>query len=119
VWLVYYNPGGNQPPNAPTLISPANESTVNTAQVTFTWINNGDPDGDAVGSWLYLVGPYGQVISKDIGAAGFVENQEIQAQAVIYAGQEWAWTVYIYDPGYNSDPYYNFQQPFWKFTTTN
>ena len=100
-------------------MTPANGSHPDPGLVTFSWINNGDPDADAVGSWLYALGPWGQTISIEMGAEGFVTSKEISYTVTMFPGQEWIWSVYIYDPNYNSDPHYNFQQPFWNFVVGN
>ena len=110
----------NLPPYPLTLISPVNAAVVEPEVITFTWINNGDPDGDAVGSWVFGAGPWGQAFSIDARDAGFITGEEISLAVMpFFPGTTWAWTIYISDPGYNSDPNYSFHEPFWFFPTAN
>ncbi|MBI1744485.1 fibronectin type III domain-containing protein [Candidatus Acetothermia bacterium] len=109
-------PGGgnggqvNQPPLAPTLLSPANNCNWNLAaldpsSVTLQWANNGDPDGDAVTFEVDLQQYNGTtrqwvtVLQKVVtGTALTVTN--------LQPGASYDWVVFAMDLNKRSNPWF-------------
>jgi len=100
----------NRPPNPPTLISPPNtwdtwSPAIDPSSVTFQWIDNGDPDGDPVSSYInvYRYDPSSQKWTLTYN--GWVNGTSLTLTN-LQPGSYYGWRVYAIDQTQRSDPWY-------------
>jgi hypothetical protein len=102
------NEGGqvNNPPNAPTLISPANTTDygVDASSVYFQWQNNSDPDGDELGFYIQVY--YRDFNSQQWNRLGEGKVDDTSLIVSLTPNTHYAWRVFAVDWNKRSDPWY-------------
>ncbi len=108
VWKFTYQPGAaNQPPTAPALVAPADQSTDIDGSVLLTWNGSVDPEGDAITYSVYAATDPAALVQQvsDLSATSF-------QLTTLNPGETWYWKVTAIDDHSNTT-----SSETWQFTT--